>query len=61
MNDLECNSTNPVAAAAASAHEDRRPYLKPSFRFEQVFETMALQCGKIEGTSQACNMVKMAS
>ena len=61
MNDLERNSSSSVAAAAAPAREDRKPYQKPSFRFEHVFETMALQCGKIAGTSQACNMVKMAS
>jgi hypothetical protein len=45
----------------ASAGEDRKPYRKPSFRYEQVFETMALQCGKIDPTSGACHMVKMAS
>jgi len=46
---------------SASAGEDRKPYRKPSFRSEQVFETMALQCGKIAGTSAQCNSVKMAS
>jgi hypothetical protein len=25
----------------------RKPYRKPEFRFERVFETMALACGKI--------------
>jgi hypothetical protein len=25
----------------------KKPYRKPEFRFERVFETMALACGKI--------------
>lgn len=30
-----------------------KPYLKPAFRHEQVFETMALACGKV-GTQGQC-------
>jgi hypothetical protein len=26
----------------------KKPYRKPSFRHEQVFETMALACGKLQ-------------
>ena len=29
-------------------------YVKPSFRQEQVFETMALACGKISPTQGQC-------
>ena len=61
MNDRERNFTNSIGEPTATAGEERKPYRKPAFRFEQVFETMALQCGKVEGTSGACNMVKMAS
>jgi hypothetical protein len=32
----------------------RKPYVKPSFRFEQTFETMALACGKIKPTQGQC-------
>jgi hypothetical protein len=32
----------------------RKPYVKPSFRFEQTFETMALACGKIKTTQGQC-------
>jgi len=39
----------------------RKHYDKPSFRFEKVFETMALQCGKMQGTGGACNVVRLAS
>jgi hypothetical protein len=30
--------------------ESKKPYEKPSFRFEQVFVTTALACGKIDDT-----------
>jgi hypothetical protein len=32
----------------------RKPYQKPSFRFERVFETMALACGKIHPSQAQC-------
>jgi hypothetical protein len=39
----------------------RQPYRKPSFVREQVFETMALACGKINPTSGACKLVRKNS
>ena len=33
----------------------KKPYEKPSFRYERVFVTTALSCGKILGLSQSCN------
>jgi len=39
----------------------KRPYQKPAFVREQVFETMALACGKINPTSGACKFVKKNS
>ena len=32
----------------------KKRYLKPAFRHEKVFETMALACGKISGTQASC-------
>jgi len=32
----------------------KKPYEKPSFRFEQVFVTTALSCGKVGTTQSAC-------
>jgi hypothetical protein len=32
----------------------KRPYMKPAFRYERVFETMALACGKISTTQEQC-------
>ena len=35
---------------------DRKPYQKPAFRFERVFETMALSCGKINLIQSQCRL-----
>jgi hypothetical protein len=32
----------------------KRPYEKPEFRYEVVFETLALSCGKISPTQSQC-------
>ena len=42
--------TNPLE----SHYQGKKPYKKPEFRFEKVFETMALACGKIAITQQNC-------
>jgi len=35
--------------------EGKKPYEKPTFRFERVFETMALSCGKVQSTQGGCH------
>ena len=32
----------------------KKPYEKPSFRYEEVFVTTALSCGKISITQSSC-------
>ena len=32
----------------------RKPYEKPSFRYEKVFVTTALSCGKVQPTQAGC-------
>jgi hypothetical protein len=32
----------------------KKPYQKPEFRYERVFETMALACGKVSPTEFQC-------
>jgi len=32
----------------------KKPYTKPGFRFERVFETQALSCGKAQVTQGSC-------
>lgn len=38
-----------------------RPYQRPAFRFERVFETMALACGKISPTQSHCRFNRKSS
>jgi hypothetical protein len=33
----------------------KKAYRKPAFRSERVFETMALACGKIQGSQGSCH------
>lgn len=33
---------------------NKKPYEKPWFRYEQVFVTTALSCGKVGSLSQSC-------
>ena len=33
----------------------KKPYIKPAFRFEKVFVTTALSCGKTPNSSFQCN------
>ena len=39
----------------------KRPYQKPAFRYERIFETMALSCGKISPTQAQCKFNKKNS
>jgi hypothetical protein len=39
----------------------RKPYYKPQFRFERVFETMALACGKVSPTQKHCRFIRKSS
>ncbi len=34
--------------------KQKKPYVKPAFQCEKVFETLALACGKIYGTQPQC-------
>jgi hypothetical protein len=37
-----------------SSGKGKKPYKKPSYRYERVFETMALSCGKVGPTEFQC-------
>jgi len=41
---------------AQAAPGGKLPYVKPAFRHEKVFETMALACGKISNTQASCRV-----
>ena len=50
----------PHAQDAQPAKERKKPYQRPAFVREQVFETMALACGKINPPTQ-CQTVRKNS
>jgi hypothetical protein len=52
MNNFSSESSEDTPRTPATT---KKPYEKPSFRFEQVFVTSALSCGKVGGTSSSCN------
>jgi hypothetical protein len=45
---------NDSASNNPSTSVSKKPYEKPSFRFEQVFVTTALSCGKVSTTQSDC-------
>lgn len=48
---------NPVAPGHKPRNDKtqtKKPYRKPAFRFERVFETQALSCGKVRSTIGQC-------
>jgi len=54
QDDRKTPGGEPAAQAA------KKPYVKPAFRHEPVFETMALACGKIS-TGASCMGAKKTS
>ncbi len=48
--DIKNSSSEELQSAATS----KKPYQKPGFRFEQVFVTSALSCGKVNPTDSNC-------
>lgn len=59
MND----SDNSIRDASAAENEraDRKPYQKPAFRQERLFETSALSCGKVQTTQSGCHSNRKTS
>ena len=54
-------SMNDVSSENPGTPVVKKPYEKPSFRFEQVFVTTALTCGKISSTQSGCSLVQKVS
>jgi hypothetical protein len=52
----ETNGVPPEVRAPEESRSTRgqKPYQKPAFRFERVFETNALSCGKVAGQGINC-------
>jgi hypothetical protein len=47
--------------ALNSQQSAKKPYTKPAFRSEKVFETMALACGKIASQGFQCHHRRRSS
>lgn len=50
-----------VGDASVGSREEKKPYKKPTYRFEKVFETMALSCGKVHGVESQCRFNRHTS
>jgi hypothetical protein len=46
------NAVGPENTRPTQEKQIKKPYTKPAFRFERVFETQALSCGKKHGLGQ---------
>jgi hypothetical protein len=44
-----------------SVPKRKRPYVKPAFQHEKVFETTALACGKVSETERQCHFNRKLS
>lgn len=49
MNDSPQEEPRPAAV-------EKKPYQKPAFRYEQVFVTSAIGCGKVTTTQSGCSL-----
>jgi hypothetical protein len=52
------NSSSEEPQSAATI---KKPYAKPGFRFEQVFVTSALSCGKVNPTDTSCKGINASA
>ena len=50
----EPDSHDKAASELEVERTAKKPYRKPEFRFERVFETRALTCGKVQQTQSSC-------
>jgi hypothetical protein len=50
----EPEQTDRTLARPEGRQSEKKLYHKPEFRFERVFETRALSCGKISTTQSQC-------
>jgi len=53
---MKLKDTDRHAGLSEGRQTMRKPYQKPSVRYERVFETSALVCGKIQTTQSACRL-----
>jgi hypothetical protein len=49
-------NTNDSSSETQRTAVAKKPYEKPTFRYEKVFVTSALTCGKITSTQSGCGL-----
>jgi hypothetical protein len=57
----ESEQPTPGTTTAEREPADRKPYQKPAFRQERLFETSALSCGKVHTTQSGCHSNRKTS
>ena len=53
--------TDRQANSLDRSRAERKPYQKPAVRYERVFETSALSCGKVRTTQRQCGLSRKNS
>jgi hypothetical protein len=61
MSEEKTNSDQNEKKTSDSGSAGKKPYHKPEFRYERVFETMALSCGKTSPTEFQCRFNRKSS
>ena len=59
--EIDFGSEDRLAKKKKLLTNGKKPYGRPAFQYERVFETMALQCGKMNNGSQCMFKQKSAS
>jgi hypothetical protein len=57
----QSEDTNRRSPAPEPERGRKKPYIKPAVRYEQVFETSALSCGKVQTTQSGCHQNRKTS
>jgi hypothetical protein len=55
------SATRKDVDVSAGLPKAKKPYGKPTYRYERVFETMALSCGKVHGVESQCRFNRHTS
>jgi len=61
MNQEPQGNAGESAKATPENAKAKKPYRKPAFQYERVYETMALACGKQHSTQSQCRFNRKAS
>jgi len=57
----ESEKSKGLASGGEARSRPKRPYQKPTVRYERVFEVQALTCGKVQTTQAACHSNRKTS